>query len=267
MSRVSREQRIAEIKAHRLPVHVAVIMDGNGRWAAARGLSRVDGHKAGIETVRRIVQLADELGIGYLTLYTFSSENWNRPPGEVMGLMKLLAETTQSEVPELNRNNVRLRTIGDIKGLPGPSRRVLDRAMADTESNTGLSLILALNYGGRDEILRAVKTISRRVAAGTLKPNAIGADVFADALDTAGIPDPDLLIRTSGEYRLSNFLLWQLAYTELFITGILWPDFGDDDFLDALESYACRERRFGMTSQQLTGIPRKVAALFKGRNR
>jgi undecaprenyl diphosphate synthase len=258
---------MAEIQERPLPVHVAVIMDGNGRWAAARGLSRVDGHKAGIEAVRRIVRVAGDLGIGYLTLYTFASENWNRPPGEVMGLMKLLAETTQSEVPELNRNNVRLRTIGDIKKLPGPSRHVLDRAMTATASNTGLSLILALNYGGRDEILRAVKTIAGRVAADTLNPNDIGADVFAEALDTAGIPDPDLLIRTSGEYRLSNFLLWQLAYTELFITGILWPDFGEDDFLDALESYAGRERRYGMTSQQLAGIPRTVAAIFKGRNR
>ncbi len=246
-----------------LPEHVAIIMDGNGRWAKKRNLSRIDGHRAGIETVRRIVRLSGELDIGYLTLYTFSSENWNRPPGEVCGIMTLLAETVRKEVPELNKNRVRLKTIGDIEGLPSKSREALDDAIELTSRNDGLTLVLALNYGGRDEIVRAFRSIASRIERGELKSIDITPETIDSSLDTAGMPDPDLLIRTSGEYRLSNYLLWQLAYTELWITDVMWPDFGDADYLDALESYAARERRFGMTSQQLTGVRGLFGSLFR----
>ena len=254
MDDISLEKRKNDMKQGRLPVHVAVIMDGNGRWAKKRNLSRIGGHRAGIDTVRNIVRLSGELGIGYLTLYTFSSENWNRPPGEVRGIMMLLSETIRKEVSELNRNHVRLRTIGDIDGLPGKSRDALLDAIDLTAKNDGLTLILALNYGGRNEIVRAVKTIAGKVERGEMASAEIEAGTVEDALDTAGVPDPDLLIRTSGEFRLSNFLLWQLAYTELWITDVMWPDFSESDFLDALESYTGRERRYGMTSQQVTGV-------------
>jgi len=261
----SMEKRKEHVKELHLPRHVAIIMDGNGRWARQRKLSRIDGHRAGIETVRRIVRLSGEMGIEYLTLYTFSSENWNRPPGEVRGIMKLLTETVKKEVPELNKNRVRLKTIGDIGGLPKRSREALLDAMELTSSNDGLTLVLALNYGGRDEIVRAVKKIGKRIRDGELDISGITHDLITSSLDTAGMPDPDLLIRTSGEYRLSNFLLWQLAYTELWITEVMWPDFSESDFLDALESYAGRERRFGRTSQQITGFARKVGKfIFKG---
>ena len=265
MGEESIESRKTAIKERRLPVHIAVIMDGNGRWAKQRNMTRIDGHRAGIETVRRIVKLAGELGIGYLTLYTFSSENWNRPPVEVRGIMKLLAQTVKKEVPELNKNRVRVKTIGDISRLPKKSRDALTEAIHLTASNDGLTLILALNYGGRDEIVRAVRNIASRVEDGTLTSDTITPAVIESSLDTAGVPDPDLLIRTSGEYRLSNYLLWQLAYTELWITDVMWPAFSESDFLDALESYSGRERRFGMTSQQITDIPRRIKRLlFKG---
>ena len=259
------QSRKDKVKKSRIPAHVAVIMDGNGRWAKQRSLSRIDGHRAGIETVRRIVRCAGELGIGYLTLFTFSSENWNRPPGEVLGIMKLLAETVKKEVPELNENRVRLKTIGDISGLPKKSRDALADAIRLTSSNDGLTLVLALNYGGRDEIVRAVRSIAARIENGELSVKKISHAVIESSLDTAGMPDPDLLIRTSGEYRLSNYLLWQLAYTELWITDVLWPDFSESDFLDALESFSGRERRYGMTSQQLTDVSRRLKKLlFKG---
>ena len=245
-----------------LPTHVAIIMDGNGRWAKQRNKSRIDGHKAGIDTVRKIVRLAGELDIKFLTLYTFSSENWNRPPIEVMGIMKLLASTVEKEVPELNKNNVRLKTIGDISLLPSKNRTALKNAVELTADNDGLTLILALNYGGRDEIVRAVGKIAKKVKSGELSPGNINAECFQNFLDTDGFPDPDLLIRTSGEHRLSNFLLWQLAYTELWICDTLWPDFGEIDFCEALESYSKRERRFGRTSQQLTDIAKKLGSFF-----
>ena len=262
MEKASVEQRKAALKKSRIPQHVAVIMDGNGRWAKSRNLKRIDGHRAGIETVRRIVQLAGETGIGYLTLYTFSMENWRRPPLEIRGLMKLLADTLEREVPELNKNRVRIQTIGNISSLPKRNRDALEEAIRATSLNKGLTLILALNYGGRDEIVRAIKKIGRKIQSGELKPDDISSELFESSLDTAGIPDPDLLIRTSGEYRISNYLLWQLAYTELWITDVLWPDFNEPDFLDALESFGSRERRFGKTSQQIMKITKKVSSLF-----
>ena len=263
----SLENRKTSLKNGRLPKHVAVIMDGNGRWAKSRGLKRIDGHRAGIETVRRIVRLAGETGIGYLTLYTFSSENWNRPPGEIRGLMKLLAETLEKEVPELMEKRVRLKTIGDISILPGRNRKALSDAVQTTSVNDGLTLVLALNYGGRDEILQAMKKIAAKVKGGEIKPGNINFKTIEASLYTAGIPDPDLLIRTSGEYRLSNFLLWQLAYTELWITDVMWPEFSESDFFDALESYGSRERRFGKTSQQIIGIAKKISAFVsRGEN-
>ena len=253
---------LQEIKEHfaerRLPEHIAIIMDGNGRWAKKRNLSRVKGHSAGIDTVRKIVRLAGELKIGYMTLYTFSSENWNRPFGEVMGIMKLLADTLKHEIDDLNANGVKIKTIGDISILPKKSRQALDEAVERTSSNDGLTLVLALNYGGRGEIVRAVEKIAVQIENGTLKHEDIKPEVIESCLDTAGIPDPDLLIRTSGEFRLSNFLLWQLAYTELWVSDVMWPDFSDSDFVEALDSFSGRERRFGKTSQQLSGLGKKV---------
>ena len=262
MEKASVDHRKAALNKSRIPQHVAVIMDGNGRWAKNRKLKRIDGHRAGIETVRRIVRLAGEMGIGYLTLYTFSLENWGRPPLEIRGLMRLLADTLEREVPELNKNQVRIKTIGNILSLPKRNRDALKEAMEATSLNTGLTLILALNYGSRDEILRAVKKIGHLIKNGELDPDDISPELIESSLDTAGIPDPDLLIRTSGEYRISNYLLWQLAYTELWITDILWPDFSNSDFLDALESFGNRERRFGKTSQQIMTITKKVSSFF-----
>lgn len=257
-------ERIEELSKRSLPRHIAVIMDGNGRWANSRNLDRIDGHKAGIATVRRIVETAVRLKIEYLTLYTFSSENWGRPVGEVRGLMGLLAETLEKEVPDLIKNGVRLKTIGDISLLPGRNREALQNAIDRTADNGNLTLVLALNYGGRDEIVQGVRRIAEDVQAGRLDPRKITADTIHDSLYTAGMPDPDLLIRTSGEYRLSNFLLWQLAYTELWVTDVLWPDFSESDFLDALESFSRRERRFGKTSQQILGIGKRIASFVTG---
>ena len=258
MRKKALQERKAELMKSRIPEHIAIIMDGNGRWAKKRKLPRIQGHRAGIETVRKVVRLAGELGIGYMTLYTFSSENWSRPFGEVMGIMKLLAETLKNEIDELNKNHVKIKTIGDISILPKKSRNALTEAVGVTSLNDGLTLILALNYGGRDEIVRAVETIACKIKSGTLKHDEIDSSVIESCLYTAGIPDPDLLIRTSGEFRLSNFLLWQLAYTELWITDVMWPDFTELDFCDALESFTSRERRFGKTSQQINGIANKI---------
>jgi undecaprenyl diphosphate synthase len=229
----------------RMPRHVGIIMDGNGRWAAQRGLSRTEGHKRGVEAVRETVRAAAELGIEYLTLFSFSSENWSRPPAEVQFLFGLLRVFIRSDLATLHDEGVRIRLIGERMGIPADIAAMLDEAEKLTAANTAFTLIVAFNYGGRDEIARAVKGIARDAAAGTLDPEKIDETTIASRLDTAGIPDPDLIIRTSGELRLSNFLLWQSAYAELVFLPIYWPDFNRAALHAAVNDYARRERRYG----------------------
>lgn len=235
----------------RIPRHVAIIMDGNGRWAAKRNKPRTYGHEAGVKAVREAVRACGELGIKYLTLYTFSSENWQRPRSEVAALMSLLSRTTRRELNELIKNDVKLITIGRINGLSSSRQRVLVEAVEKTRHNRGLTLCLALNYGGRTEILDAVKAIANAARAGLIETPDIDETLFSNFLYTAGIPDPDLLIRTSGESRISNFLLWQTSYTELCIVDTLWPDFGRADLFHAVADYQRRERRFGKLSDKV----------------
>ena len=229
-----------------LPTHVAVIMDGNGRWAKERGLPRVEGHRNGVESVRAIVRAAGEVGVKYLTLYAFSVENWNRPKDEVDTLMKYLARFLKNEIGELNRNNVKLAVIGQIYRLPEFVQQQLQKTMAALSKNNGLTLILALSYGGRQELVEATRVIAAKVKAGTLDPAEITEQVISQHLYTHQYPDPDLLIRTSGELRVSNFLLWQISYAELVVTPTLWPDFRKAEFFSALEDYTRRHRRFGL---------------------
>jgi len=238
------QQRRAEADV-RLPVHVAIIMDGNGRWAQKRLLSRILGHEKGAEAVRMVVRTCRELGIAFLTLYAFSTENWQRSKAEVDGLMRLLRRFLTAELPEMLENNIRLHVIGRIERLPLDVQQALSQAMAATQSNTALQLNLALSYGGRDEITRAAQALAAEVQAGVIGPEDISEARVASRLDTRGIPDPDLLIRTGGDMRISNFLLWQLAYTELFVTSTLWPDFSREQFLKILDDFQTRERRFG----------------------
>ena len=233
-----------EAKAN-LPQHVAVIMDGNGRWAKQRHLPRVEGHRAGAESARIIIRTAGELGIRYLTLYAFSAENWNRPKDEVDALMKYLIHYLKSETPELNKNNVKLEVIGQIYRLPENVQEHLKKSIATLSKNNGLTLVMALSYGSRIEIVEAVRKIAEKTKQGKLDPADINEKVISDHLWTRNIPDPDLLIRTSGEMRVSNFLLWQISYAELVITPTLWPDFRKPQFFDALEEYTRRHRRFG----------------------
>ncbi len=232
----------------RIPAHVAIIMDGNGRWAAKRHKPRTFGHEAGVKAVRAVVRAAGELGVKYLTLYTFSSENWKRPRTEVAALMSLLSRTTRRELDELIKNDVKLVTIGRVNGLSASRQKVLADAVEKTRNNRGLTLILALNYGGRTEILDAVKAITNAARAGLLEIPDIDEELFSNFLYTANIPDPDLLIRTSGEMRISNFLLWQTSYTELRVIDTLWPDFGREQLFEAVIDYQKRERRFGKIS-------------------
>lgn len=240
---------LAELRPDDLPRHIAVIMDGNGRWARQRGLiDRIRGHEAGIESVREIARTAAMLEIETLTLYAFSKENWQRPRAEVMALMRLLERFAIQERDELMDNGLRLETIGNIAELPEATRKALEVTMEMTKNNTGTVLVLALSYGGRDEILRAVKQIARAAARGSLNPEDIDEHVFERVLDTASLPDPDLLIRTSGEQRISNFLLWQIAYSELYVTPVLWPDFRRNHLLEALLEFKRRDRRFGRIS-------------------
>jgi len=228
-----------------LPTHVAIIMDGNGRWARQRNLPRVEGHRTGAESVRTIVRTAGEIGIKYLTLYAFSVENWSRPKDEVDTLMKYLERYLRSETPELDRNNVRLEVIGQIYRLPEFVQKELKKSIATLSKNNGLTVVMALSYGARTEIVDAVRAIAEKVEKGKLDPAEINEAVISQHLYTRNIPDPDLLIRTSGEMRVSNFLLWQISYAELVVTATLWPDFRKAQFFEALEEYARRHRRFG----------------------
>jgi undecaprenyl diphosphate synthase len=242
---------IDNIDKTNLPSHIAVIMDGNGRWAKKKGALRIFGHKSAVTSVRETTEGCAELGIKYLTLYAFSTENWSRPVDEVNALMELLVSTIRSEIKELLKNNIRLLTIGNIKDLPENCRRELQEAKDMTKTNTGLTVILAISYSGRWEIIEAMKTITEEVSKGKLKPEDINEHLFAEYLCTKGIPDPELLIRTSGEMRVSNFLLWQIAYSEIYITDVLWPDFRKEHLHEALISYQKRERRFGKISEQV----------------
>ncbi|RSK42909.1 isoprenyl transferase [Hymenobacter perfusus] len=242
----------SEIDSQNIPAHVAVIMDGNGRWAKQKGGLRIFGHQNAITAVRETVEAAAEAGVRYLTLYAFSTENWSRPAHEVMALMQLLVHTIRKETPTLLKNNIRLQAIGQIENLPASCQKELAEAMELTKNGSGTTLLLALSYSGRWDLTQAAKRMAIEVAAGRLQPENITENTVAGFLSTAGIPDPELLIRTSGEQRISNFLLWQLAYTELFITDLLWPDFRREHFYEALRAYQQRERRFGKTSEQLT---------------
>ena len=240
-----------QIDKARLPRHVAIIMDGNGRWAKKQGLARMFGHKQGVETVHNITVAATALGIEYLTLYTFSTENWNRPKEEVDALMTLLVDTIVKETPTLMNNNVRLQTIGDIERLPEGTRQKFLACIDETSRNTGLTMVIALSYSARWEITEAVGTAVRRAQNGELRAEDVNEQLVSSLMTTHEMPDPDLLIRTSGEYRISNFLLWQLAYSELYFTDCLWPEFTEEEFYKAIVDYQKRERRFGKTSEQI----------------
>ena len=240
-----------QIDATRLPRHIAIIMDGNGRWAKRQGLARMFGHKQGVETVHNITVAATELGIEYLTLYTFSTENWNRPKEEVDALMTLLVDTIVKETPTLMNNNVRLQTIGDLSRLPEGARTKFMQCIEQTNKNTGLTMVLALSYSARWEITNAVQEAVRQAQNGSLRAEDVNEQLVSSLMTTRDIPDPDLLIRTSGEYRISNFLLWQLAYSELYFTDCLWPEFTAEELYKAIVDYQKRERRFGKTSEQV----------------
>ncbi|MBC7888788.1 MAG: isoprenyl transferase [Ferruginibacter sp.] len=239
------------INMQRLPRHIAIIMDGNGRWAQEKGEDRLFGHLHGVESVRNIVEGCAELGIEYLTLYAFSTENWDRPAYEVSGLMELLVDTIRNEVPTLNKNNIRLHVIGDMDMLPSAARQELKEALDETSVNTGLNLIMALSYSSRWEIAKAIKQIAVDVKAGLLPPESITQDTLQRYLSTSKFPDPELMIRTSGEFRVSNFLLYQLAYAELYFTNTRWPDFRKDNLYESIVDFQNRERRFGKTGEQL----------------
>lgn len=241
----------AQIDTKRLPNHIAIIMDGNGRWAKEKGQDRLYGHFQGVESVRNIVEGCAELGIGYLTLYAFSTENWGRPRQEVAGLMELLVQTIRKETETLNRNNIKLHVIGDLEMMPADAVNELNESIAMTGKNTGLNLVMALSYSSRWELARAAKRIAEEVKAGKTDPGSITPDSFAQYLCTATFPDPELMIRTSGEYRISNFLLYQLAYAELYFTEVRWPDFRKENLYAAILDYQSRERRFGKTSEQI----------------
>jgi undecaprenyl diphosphate synthase len=242
---------LERINKDNLPEHIAIIMDGNGRWARKKGAARIFGHNNAIQSVRDTVEGCAELGVKYLTLYAFSTENWGRPKNEVEGLMSLLVKTLKNEVGELNKNNVRLDAIGDTEQLPGICNRELKEAIELTSANTGLTVILALNYSGRWEITQAMRLIAEDIRKGILDVNNINQDTISFYLETHGIPDPELMIRTSGEMRISNFLLWQLAYTELYVTEVLWPDFRKKDLLAAIADFQKRERRFGKVVEKV----------------
>ena len=239
------------IDKNNIPKHIAIIMDGNGRWAKVHSLPRIAGHKEGIVSVRAITKICGDIGVKHLSLYTFSSENWRRPKNEVKALMRLLLLTIRREIKDLNKNNVRLTTIGNMGDLPDDARKGMEEGLKITENNSGLNLILALSYGGRQEILKMVQSIARKAVNGELEPEKLSESDIVNELDTAKIPDPDLLIRTGGELRISNFLLWQIAYSEIYVTDIYWPEFREKELLDAVAEFQARERRFGHISEQL----------------
>jgi len=241
----------SQVNTENLPRHIAIIMDGNGRWAKQHGKPRVFGHQSGVKAVRETTEAAAELGVKYLTLYAFSTENWNRPKFEVNALMALLVETIRKEVKTLNKNNIRLTAIGNLSRLPEKSQKALQKAIDDTADNTRMTLVLALNYSAKWEIMNAVKSLATEVENGSLTSEGIDEEIFANALATKGMPDPELLIRTSGETRISNFLLWQIAYSELYFTPTFWPDFRKNNLYKAILDYQNRERRFGKTSEQI----------------
>ena len=245
-------QLLEKIDKDRLPRHIAIIMDGNGRWAREQGHDRLYGHFHGVESVRNIVEGCAEIGVEYLTLYAFSTENWERPEYEVVGLMELLVSTIRNEVESLHKNNIKLHVIGDMNMLPDYARKELKEALDFTKDNTGLNLVMALSYSGRWELLNAVKNIAYEVKKGNLSLEEIDQDTLQQHLTTSGLPDPELMIRTSGEYRISNFLLYQLAYAELYFTHVRWPDFRKENLYEAIIDYQGRERRFGKTGEQLT---------------
>ena len=242
---------IEELKQGRLPGHLAIIMDGNGRWAKQRGKLRVFGHEHGVQAVRKTVETSARLGIRYLTLYAFSTENWNRPKLEVDTLMRLLVTSLRKEFESLNKNNIRLRAIGRLDTLPSKVHTELMEAIEQTSANTGMTLTVALSYGSREELTSAFKALSVKVKNNIISPEKIDETIINDHLYTHDLPDVDLLIRTSGEHRISNFLLWQIAYAELYFTEVFWPDFGEEHLFEAVKSYQNRERRFGKTSEQL----------------
>jgi len=238
----------------RLPKHIAIIMDGNGRWAKEQGQDRLFGHYHGVISVRKVVEAATEIGIQFLTLYAFSTENWDRPEPEVTGLMALFVETIAKEVPDLHNNNIKLAFIGNLEMLPNEAKLALANATEQTANSTGLTLIIALSYSGRWELIEATKKIAQKVSNGQLSMDEITGDVFSDNLASKGLPDPELMIRTSGEYRISNFLLYQLAYAELYFTDTRWPEFRKEHLVQALLEYQSRERRFGKTSDQINQL-------------
>lgn len=239
------------VDKNKIPTHIAVIMDGNGRWAARRGDARVLGHKKGVDAVKRIVDEASSMGVRYLTLYTFSVENWKRPKEEIKALMSILITAFNSEIERLKTNNIRILVIGDIDSLPYDVQKTLRQAVKSTSRNTGLSLILALSYGGRQDIIYAVQKMNLDIRKKKISLLDVSSELFRSYLSTANIPDPELLIRTGGEYRISNFLLWELAYTEFYFTRTLWPDFDKEEFREAIIEYQSREKRFGKTSEQV----------------
>lgn len=248
---LTREELVERLDPARLPRHVAIIMDGNGRWAAKKGLPRIAGHKKGMDVVRNIITCCSDMGIKALTLYAFSIENWRRPPREVNALMSLLTLYLQKEISMMMRNNIRFTTIGRVEDLPKEAREWISKAKSETASNTGMALDLALSYGGRWEIMEAAKRLALDLKAGRVDPDGMTEESFSGYLDTRGLPELDLVIRTSGEMRVSNFLLWQVAYAELYFTDLFWPDFTERDLLAAFLDYQGRERRFGKTGEQL----------------
>lgn len=241
----------SQINLEKLPNHLAVIMDGNGRWAKQHNKPRVFGHKNGVAAVREVTEGCAELGVKYLTLYAFSTENWNRPFMEVSALMKLLVETTRKELKTLTKNNIRLQAIGDLSKLPKSTHQALLEAIEETKNNTRMTLVLALNYSAKWEILEAAKTLASKASRKLIEPKEIDEQMFENALSTRGIPSPELLIRTSGEQRISNFLLWQIAYSELYFTDLFWPEFNKEELYKAIIDYQNRERRFGKISEQI----------------